>query len=213
MRKLALILTLALAVLLSATAAFAADGGGVRSSATAAPCPGASGTPLAAFLAGTTPLRKGATGAAVWELQAFLRLQGYPVGAIDGKFGNLTFQAVRAFQHDHGLAEDGVAGTATRAAIRTMTQQAGFASMASPTGKVLRPGATGVEVQELQRWLKAAGHDPGVIDGKYGNKTTAAVKAFQQAHSPLVADGKVGAATRAKLAWALGLTWPGICTT
>lgn len=212
MRRLTLPLTLVMAIVLSTTAAWAAGPGTPRLEAAAGTCPGASATPLAAFLAGTTPLRKGSTGAAVWELQAFLRLQGYPVGAIDGKFGNLTFQAVRAFQHDHGLAEDGVAGTATRAAIRTMTQQTGFASLASPTGKVLRPGASGVEVQELQRWLKAAGHDPGIIDGKYGAKTTAAVKAFQQAHRPLVVDGKVGRATRAMLAWALGLTWPGTCT-
>jgi peptidoglycan hydrolase-like protein with peptidoglycan-binding domain len=69
-----------------------------------------------------------------------------------------------------------------------------------------------VEVQELQRWLKTAGHDPGTIDGKYGAKTTAAVKAFQQAHSPRAADGKLRAATRSPLAWALGLTWPGTCT-
>lgn len=212
MRRLALLLTIVVAVTLSASAAFAAEAGATNPKALATTCSGASTTPLAAFLAGTTPLRKGATGAAVWELQAFLRLQGYAPGPIDGKFGNLTYQAVRAFQHDHGLAEDGVAGTATRAAIRTMTLQPGFASLAAANGKVLRPGATGPEVTELQRWLKAAGHDPGIIDGKYGAKTTAAVRAFQQAHSPLVADGKVGAATRAMLASALGLTWPGICT-
>jgi peptidoglycan hydrolase-like protein with peptidoglycan-binding domain len=212
MRKLALLIAIVMAITLSATAALAADTGVPRAQALAATCPGASSSPLAAFLAGTTPLRKGATGAAVWELQAFLRLKGYAVGAIDGKYGNLTFQAVRAFQHDHGLVEDGVAGTATRAAIRTMTQQAGFASLAAAGGKVLRPGATGVEVEELQRWLKAAGHNPGPIDGKYGAKTTAAVRAFQQAHSPLVVDGKVGSATRAMLAWALGLTWPGTCS-
>jgi peptidoglycan hydrolase-like protein with peptidoglycan-binding domain len=212
MRKLALLIAIVMAITLSATAALAADTGAPRAEALAATCPGASTSPLAAFLAGTTPLRKGATGAAVWELQAFLRLKGYAVGAIDGKYGNLTFQAVRAFQHDHGLVEDGVAGTATRAAIRTMTPQAGFASLAAAGGKVLRPGATGVEVEELQRWLKAAGHNPGPIDGKYGAKTTAAVRAFQQAHSPLVVDGKVGSATRAMLAWALGLTWPGTCS-
>ena len=212
MRKSALLLTIVTAIALSAAPALAADTGAYHPDARAATCPGASTAPLAAFLAGSTPLRKGATGAPVWELQAFLRLKGYAVGVIDGKYGNLTYQAVRAFQHDHGLVEDGVAGTATRAAIRTMTQQAGFASLAAADGKVLRPGATGAEVEELQRWLKAAGHDPGTIDGKYGAKTTAAVRAFQQAHSPLTADGKVGSATRAMLAWALGLTWPGTCS-
>jgi N-acetylmuramoyl-L-alanine amidase len=212
MRKIALILIVAMAVTLSATAALAAEAGAGRLETLAATCTGADTTPLAAFLAGTTPLRKGATGAAAWELQAFLRLKGYAVGPIDGKFGNLTYQAVRAFQHDHGLVVDGVAGTATRAAIRAMSQQTGFASLAAPDGKVLRPGATGPEVEELQRWLKAAGHDPGIIDGKYGAKTTAAVRAFQQAHSPLTVDGKVGSATRVALASDLGLTWPGTCS-
>lgn len=208
MRKLAL----ALAALLLALAAPAAALAAGPTPALAETCTGASPAPLAAFLAGTAPLRKGSTGAAVWELQTFLRLQGHDVGPIDGKFGNLTYQAVRAFQDDHDLAVDGVAGTATRAAVRALAQQAGFAYLADANGKVLRPGAAGPEVLELQRWLKAAGHDPGPLDGKYGSKTTAAVKAFQQAHSPLAADGKVGPATRARLAWALGLTWPGTCT-
>ena len=212
MRKLALLVAVVLAAASSATAAFASEAGTTQAEALSTSCPGASATPLAAFLAGAAPLRKGATGGAVWELQAFLRLQGYSVGPIDGKFGNFTSQAVRAFQEAHDLVVDGVAGTATRAAIRTMAQQAGFASLADPGGKVLRPGANGPEVQELQRWLKAAGQDPGTIDGKYGAKTTSAVRAFQQAHSPLVADGKVGPTTRAMLAWALGLTWPGTCS-
>lgn len=213
MKKIALLLTLTLAAAVPATAAFASPAGTTQVETFATSCPGASAAPLAAFLAGTAPLRKGATGAAVWELQAFLRLQGHPVGPIDGKFGNLTYQAVRAFQEANHLVVDGVAGTATRAAIRTMAQQPGFASLADPRGKVLRPGATGPEVKELQRWLKAAGHDPGPLDGKYGTRTTAAVRAFQQAHSPLVVDGKVGPATRTVLAWALGLTWPGTCST
>lgn len=212
MRRLALVITLVVASTSTAATALAAGAGVVRSETPAATCTGGSASPLAAFLSGTTPLRRGSTGAAVWELQAFLRLQGHSVGPIDGRFGNLTYQAVRAFQHDHGLVEDGVAGTATRAAVRAMTREPGFASLAAPDGKVLRPGAAGPEVRELQRWLKASGHHPGAIDGKYGTRTTAAVRAFQQAHSPLVVDGKVGAATRALLAWALGLTWPGSCT-
>jgi peptidoglycan hydrolase-like protein with peptidoglycan-binding domain len=212
MRRIALVLTAALAVTLSATDALAVEAGAPHLETLAATCTGAATTPLAAFLAGTTPLRKGVTGAAVGELQAFLRLKGYAVGPIDGKFGNLTYQAVLAFQQDRSLVEDGVAGTATRAAIRALSQQAGFASLAAAEGKVLRPGATGPEVEELQRWLKAAGQDPGAIDGKYGSGTTAAVRAFQQAHSPLTVDGKVGSATRAMLAWALGLTWPGTCS-
>ncbi len=176
-----------------------------------ASCPGASSTPMAAFLAGTVSLKRGSSGGAVYELQAFLKLKGYSVGTIDGAFGPLTKEAVKAFQHDQGLTSDGVAGTATRGAIRTLTQKAGFASLANSAGKVLRPSASGAEVKELQRWLKAAGQSPGSIDGAFGTLTTAAVRAFQQSKS-LTVDGKVGSATRVALAKALHLMWPGTCS-
>ena len=66
-------------------------------------------------------------------------------------------------------------------------------------------------MKELQRWLKAAGHNPGSIDGVFGTATTAAVRAFQQSKPGLTGDGKVGSATRVALAKALHLTWPGTC--
>ena len=60
-------------------------------------------------------LRKGASGEYVTLLQTKLIQQGYsldPYGA-DGKFGNTTFNAVKAYQADHGLAVDGVVGKRT----------------------------------------------------------------------------------------------------
>jgi hypothetical protein len=68
----------------------------------------------------------------------------------------------------------------------------------SATSRLLRRGDRGDDVQELQRLLQQAGYDPGAIDGIFGPKTEAAVKAFQQAHS-LEADGIVGPLTRAAL--------------
>jgi peptidoglycan hydrolase-like protein with peptidoglycan-binding domain len=62
----------------------------------------------------------------------------------------------------------------------------------------LKKGASGPEVEELQKRLKAAGFDPGTIDGKFGAKTEAAVKAFQKAKG-LEADGLVGPKTKAAL--------------
>lgn len=61
----------------------------------------------------------------------------------------------------------------------------------------LRPGSTGRQVQELQAYLVGWGYGIAV-DGGYGTKTTAAVRAFQRdAHIGI--DGIVGPATRAKL--------------
>ena len=64
-------------------------------------------------------LRKGATGEYVTLLQTKLIQMGYslePYGA-DGKFGNKTFEAVKAFQRDHGLDADGIVGRNTWAAL------------------------------------------------------------------------------------------------
>jgi len=61
-------------------------------------------------------LRKGSTGDTVRDLQRSLSALGYPV-EVDGIFGGATDVAVRAFQRDHRLAVDGVAGPRTREAI------------------------------------------------------------------------------------------------
>ena len=63
--------------------------------------------------------------------------------------------------------------------------------MAEP---VLKRGASGTAVRQLQAALKEAGHDPGPIDGDFGPATEAAVRAFQQ-EKGITVDGVVGAIT------------------
>lgn len=63
----------------------------------------------------------------------------------------------------------------------------------------LNIGARGEDVSTLQRQLQAAGYNPGVIDGIYGEKTAAAVRAYQQAHN-LTVDGIAGQQTFSSLA-------------
>jgi len=55
-----------------------------------------------------------------------------------------------------------------------------------------------MNVLDLQRILKAAGFDPGPLDGQMGRKTRAAIMAFQEARGLLV-DGVVGPVTLAAL--------------
>lgn len=86
-------------------------------------------------------------------------------------------------------------------------------------------------IKEAQRILSSKGFNPGAIDGWMGEKTAAAVKAYQASHPHLVADGVIGTATLAQLrrdavatkeavqggagslfgsgfaAWSLGLPW------
>lgn len=59
---------------------------------------------------------------------------------------------------------------------------------------ILRRGAHGVEVEWLQKRLTAQGFPPGLIDGRFGLGTEAALLAYQRAHE-LLPDGVVGPAT------------------
>ena len=54
-------------------------------------------------------------------------------------------------------------------------------------------------VKEAQELLTTAGLNPGAIDGWMGEKTKAAVIAYQRAHPHLIADGIIGPATIAQL--------------
>lgn len=63
---------------------------------------------------------------------------------------------------------------------------------------VLKQGATGGEVKELQRRLKEWGYYFGEVDGVYGAKTVEAVKYFQRKNG-LTPDGIAGKSTFAAL--------------
>lgn len=69
---------------------------------------------------------------------------------------------------------------------------------------MLKEGAEGVAVRHLQLLLKSYGYYSGTIDGEFGKKTTAAVKAYQIAvgFTGDDVDGVVGALTWTKL-WAV----------
>lgn len=69
---------------------------------------------------------------------------------------------------------------------------------------LLKNGNRGEEVKSLQTALGRQGYNVGGVDGIFGAKTLAAVKAFQKAHG-LTVDGVVGPQT----ASALGLDWQG----
>ena len=57
--------------------------------------------------------------------------------------------------------------------------------------RVLKKGMKGEDVKALQAALNAAGHDCGAVDGDFGAKTDAAVRAFQRA-AGLAVDGQAG---------------------
>lgn len=72
----------------------------------------------------TTLLKIGSRGQAVKDLQSQLKSLNYYTSSIDGIYGALTAEAVRAFQRDNGLVVDGIAGPKTLAALKTPVKSA-----------------------------------------------------------------------------------------
>jgi peptidoglycan hydrolase-like protein with peptidoglycan-binding domain len=67
---------------------------------------------------GSRPLHRGQRGWDVAVLQFKLARHGFPSGTVDGGFGWHVDAALRRFQRFSGLPADGVAGPATRIALR-----------------------------------------------------------------------------------------------
>ena len=119
-------------------------------------------------------LKTGSRGPDVRRLQRILVMmkQLDPIG-IDGVFGEMTRLAVEAFQEGAGLAVDGIAGPLPWAALP-----------ADPNTPQVGAGAHGPVVSALQQALQSFGGpgastDPGGVDGIFGPRTTAAVRAYQ----------------------------------
>lgn len=71
-----------------------------------------------------------------------------------------------------------------------------------PATVILSERMKGEAVHNLQADLAALGFDPGPIDGRFGPKTTAALRAFQGSHK-LTVDGRAGPQTFAAIDGAL----------
>jgi peptidoglycan hydrolase-like protein with peptidoglycan-binding domain len=136
---------------------------------------------------GQPTISPGANGEPVRRLQRALRRQPDLDIVVDGVFGAKTEAAVKDFQQGSGLAVDGVVGPLTWA------QLPGGGAM--PT---LQQGSKGDVVKSLQQLLSTGAGEwntlPGPIDGDFGPKTQASVKAFQT-WGGVPADGVVGDAT------------------
>jgi peptidoglycan hydrolase-like protein with peptidoglycan-binding domain len=138
----------------------------------------------------------GSTGDDVKRVQRVLaRLKvGSPV--VDGVFSAQTDAAVRSFQQGEGIAVDGVVGPATWSRLPAYRE-------ASPA---LRLGAEGPAVALLQRVLANASTPyAGAVDGRFGQTTDAAVRAYQTDHG-LPANGVVDDRTWLAPAGAAGAT-------
>lgn len=100
----------------------------------------------------------------VQSLQWLLRFRGHPV-TVDGQFGPRTAAAVRAFQQEKHLTVDGQVGKQTWSALIAE----------------VRRGSSGDAVRAAQESLAfRGGVGNPVVDGEFGPKTDASVRAFQE---------------------------------
>jgi peptidoglycan hydrolase-like protein with peptidoglycan-binding domain len=138
-------------------------------------------------------ISEGAVGAVVRHLQRALRRTPNLGLNISGIFDSRTERAVMEFQKSAGLVVDGVVGAMTWNALpdgglMPTLKEGSSGDVVSSLQTVLTNGAEG-------QWLTT----PLGIDGDFGPKTLASVKAFQS-WADIPADGIVG-----MLTWSVSL--------
>lgn len=137
------------------------------------------------------PITQGDRGPAVEDIQKRLLWLGFDLGptGIDGVFLGATLAAVRRFQREHDLSEDGVVGDETWAALVDATFRLGDRLL------YLRyPYLHGADVRALQGALNVLGFACGPPDGIFGTFTERAVGEFQS-NVGLPSDGIAGPET------------------
>ena len=140
-------------------------------------------------------LKLNSKGTDVRNLQQDLTTLGYYWAKITGNFGEKTEAAVKRFQEENGLTADGVAGTKTLNAVAAaVARKGGTPASGGNAGTTLKLNSQGTKVSQLQTDLKQLGYYYADITGNFGERTEAAVKAFQKAKS-LTADGIAGTKT------------------
>ena len=140
---------------------------------------------------GYITLEEGSSGDQVRTLQKRLKDLGYYNGSVDGKYGESTMASVMAFQLRNNLTVDGKAGPATQRVL--------YGSKANITYPSMRQGEEGSSVKNLQYTLYELGYYDGAIDGKYGQTTADAVRAFQIQNNISPVDGVAGSVTLGKM--------------
>ena len=141
---------------------------------TATPRPTATATAASEY----TRLNYGSKGKAVRKLQNRLSKLGYPVGKVDGVWGDDTQFAVNLFQSAIGYTEHRYASAAMQEKL--YSKKAPVYDPYMP----LKEGKKGTPVKLMQQRLFDLGYFTSndvekEVDGVYGKRTTEAIKLFQ----------------------------------
>ena len=158
-------------------------------------------------------MKLNATGEAVGELQARLKVLGYYKGEVNNTYDTATKKAVIAFQKKVRMTADGVAGADTQEKLWaadapkvddevTATPRPTAEPTPEPTYTIpentARKGSTGKDARAVQKRLKDLGYYIGVLDGNFTAACVKVLKDFQTANG-LEADGVAGKSTYAVL--------------
>lgn len=128
-------------------------------------------------LIGVRIFRLGDRGPEVHDIQQRLIALGGHVDPpeLDGTFGPSTEAAVRTFQADRSLRDDGLVGPDTWGQL----VEAGY-RLGDRTLYLRSPLHRGDDVRALQRKLNVLGFDAGKEDGLFGPRTDRALREFQR---------------------------------
>lgn len=148
------------------------------------------------------PLQNGSSGNYVTVLQVMLNRisKNYPaiprVNPVDGTFGAQTEESIKRFQRIFNLTPDGIVGQATWYKLvflyvgvtnlsELVSEGQPYTQIQSPaSGVTLQEGSGGISVSALQYFISIIGQFNSdvpalAIDGIFGPKTAAAVRAIQ----------------------------------
>ena len=148
-----------------------------------------------------TVLKNGCSGSEVARVQKYIsalrvKYPSLPTLTVDGKYGSGTASAVKQYQAITKLSIDGMVGRTTwDTLIGDYNATIGGSADTYP-GIALRPGSSSEDVRHMQQLLNEIARvytaiNNQVVDGKYGNSMSAAVRRFQRQFG-LSADGVLG---------------------
>ncbi|RYL91515.1 3D domain-containing protein [Sporolactobacillus sp. THM19-2] len=135
---------------------------------------------------GNSLLQLGDSGPSVAEIQDTLRLLGYYGGEVNGVFGELTADAVKHFQSNQHIAENGLVGPNTKTALYTVYSSSDEAS------------AYKARAAEMKQEEKAAAEKKAKAEAKAKAKAKAEAKekARKAAEAAAIADREKEQAAR-----------------
>ncbi len=132
-------------------------------------------------------LKSGSKGISVLQLQLKLKRLAYKP-SINGLFDDDTLTAVKEFQTNQCLP---VTGEIADADMKELDNTVGDIDFSKPLFPLLKMGVNSPDAEELQRLLKMMGYLRDSVDGKIGENSVEAIRAFQR-NNGLPEDGVVG---------------------